>query len=131
MPRKAPQRKDVTIHAETAVAYFGAHARAMLYDPERPKVDPNELLKELGGRMTDPRRVNHNCPWCHKTLAWELFVAHLVPCVTKWYKVQDVTNRRFTGATLGPDLAIEASIDSSPPKLFVVRSGELPEIGEQ
>jgi hypothetical protein len=93
-----PERKDVTIHSESAVAYFSARGRSMLYDPDRPKVDPNQLYAELGS-MTDPRLVNHNCPICHKTMQWDLFVAHAEGCMRRWYHTLDVAHRKFRGAT--------------------------------
>lgn len=102
------ERRDVQVHSETAVAYFSASARNMLYDPERPAVDADQLMRELGG-MLDPRLVNHNCPVCHKTMRWELFVAHAEPCMRRWFKTLDVMHRSFPGAALErKDVAIGA-----------------------
>lgn len=63
-------------------------------DPDRPKLDPNELLNSLGGRMTDPHAMNHNCPFCHRTMGWDLFRAHMRDCQKRWRRP-----RSFTGAT--------------------------------
>lgn len=74
-----------------------------LLDPDKPLADPNVLLKEQGGRLDDPRTINHNCPICNRTLAYDLFVAHLKGprgCYAKWRKVKlDITKKKFTGAT--------------------------------
>ena len=56
----------------------------VMFDPERPNVTADDLLKELGGKMTDPSAMNHNCPFCHKTLQWALFNVHLEPCLNRW-----------------------------------------------
>lgn len=77
-------RQDVTVQTPPATAVVDA-LRGMLYDPDRPQLDPNDLLRELG-RVIDPDSMNHNCPFCGKTMSWQLFIAHLVPCVTKWDK---------------------------------------------
>lgn len=70
-----------------------------LMDPERPKADPNELLNLRRGEMVDPRRINHNCPICNRTMAWDLFKAHAEPCYRKWRKVKlDITRKVFRGA---------------------------------
>lgn len=108
------EQRDVTIPAVTAEAVFSARARSMIFDPERPGVDPDQLLSEIkrqGGGMVDPRALNHNCPFCQKTMSWDLFKAHLSPnapgggCLTRWFHTVDITNRRFTGAT--PVLEVE------------------------
>lgn len=91
--------RDVLIHAETARAFFTPQARWSLFDPERPKADPNELLKELGG-MVDPRTVNHNCPLCNRTMQWDLFQAHALLCVMRWGHMLDPTLKKFTGVDL-------------------------------
>lgn len=108
------ERKDVNIYAVPARAGvrapFPFSARglgeAVLFDPERPTVGPNELLKEQGG-MVDPRFINHNCPFCHKTMSWALFGAHMKDtkegpgCFRRWFHTMDVTKRRFPGASIG------------------------------
>lgn len=104
---------DVTIHAPTAVAYFRNAGRAMLFDPERPTVDPDQLLKELGG-MTDPRLVNHNCPVCHRTMRWELFTAHAEACMRRWFKTLDIIHRKFPGAAVDrKDVSVAAPAASA------------------
>lgn len=84
------QKRSVTINAATAVAQFPRFNRqnVFLMDPEKPKEDPNDLLNRVHhGQMLDPRSMNHNCPFCSKTMAWDLFVAHAEYCFKKWRKV--------------------------------------------
>lgn len=99
----APPKRSARIRAATARATFpGFHPQnVFLMDPEKPTVDANALLTERGGAMTDPRSMNHNCPFCRKTMAWELFQAHALACVTRWFKTMDVTKRKFAGG--GPN----------------------------
>ena len=74
----------------------------LLLDPEKPLANPNELLKLRRGRIADPRAINHNCPCCNRTMAWELFRAHALPCYRKWRKVKlNITHRTFQGG--GPN----------------------------
>ena len=70
-----------------------------LFDSDRPKEDPNDLLNRMGGRMTDPTAMNHGCPFCNRVMAWALFCSHMEYCFTKWRKTMSVTRRKFTGAT--------------------------------
>ena len=70
----------------------------LLLDPEAPLADPNELLAKQGGRLDDPRTMNHNCPSCGRTMTWDLFRAHALPCYRKWRRVKlDITKRVFQG----------------------------------
>lgn len=102
--RAASQRaRNVRVNGAVAKAEFpllSPHS-AVLLDPDKPTVDANVLLKERGGKMLDPALINHNCPFCKKTLAWDLFKAHMRPCVTRWFNTVDVTHRRFAGG--GPN----------------------------
>lgn len=104
------ERKDVRIQA--VVARMGVRAPRMtdivkdsvLFDPERPHMGPNELLKEIGD---DPTLLKFNCPFCHKDMTYALFVAHIPDtkagkgCTTRNWSTIDVTNRRFKGASIG------------------------------
>ena len=69
----------------------------VLMDPEDPKVDVNALYQARGGQMLDPKVMNFNCPLCKRTMAYELFVQHVEPCMKKWYKLTDPTLRNFAG----------------------------------
>lgn len=70
-----------------------------LYDPDKPMDNPDALLRARGGKLTDPRAVNHNCPICNRTMAWDLFQAHARPCYAKWRKVKlDISRKVFKGA---------------------------------
>ena len=83
-------RKSVVIHAAVARASFPRFDRANIFlmDPDKPKEDPNEMLaRTFKGKMLDPRAVNHNCPFCGKTMNWELFTTHAEACFRKWRKV--------------------------------------------
>lgn len=82
--------KSAYIHAESAVANFPKFNRqnVFLMDPDQPKEDPNDLLNRVhGGKMMDPKAMNHNCPFCNKTMAWDIFVAHAEYCFRRWRKV--------------------------------------------
>lgn len=100
--------RNVSIFAPTAVAFFDAKVRAdaFLFDPDRPHVGPNQLLKEMGN-MIDPRQMSHHCPFCDKTMSWELFGAHMKRskegpgCFQRWFNTMDVTHRKFSGASIG------------------------------
>lgn len=84
-----------------------------LFDPERPEEDPNALLNRMGGRLTDPNAMNHNCPMCNRTLSWLLFRAHLRPCYAKWRKVKlDITHRRFQGGSVADARTPEGTQDA-------------------
>lgn len=70
-----------------------------LMDPGLPKEDPNDMLKRMGGNMTDPHRMNHNCPICNKTMNWELFCNHAEACYRKWRSVKlNTKGRIYRGA---------------------------------
>lgn len=101
------QRKDVTIHAPTArgsLSMTQVVKDSILFDPERPHMGPNELLREIGN---DPTKLMFNCPFCHKDMNYDLFVAHIPNtvegkgCLTRNWGTVDVTNRRFSGASVG------------------------------
>src|SRR5688500_3615539 len=82
--------KTARIDAAVARATFPKFDRqnVFLYDPDKPREDPNDLLNRVHhGRMLDPRSMNHNCPFCNKTMAWDLFVAHGEDCFKRWRKV--------------------------------------------
>lgn len=86
----ATQKRSTTIHAETAAAVFPTFSRrnVFLMDPDQPKEDPNDLLNRVHhGQMLDPSAMNHNCPFCNKTMAWDLFTAHAEDCFKRWRKV--------------------------------------------
>lgn len=72
-----------------------------LLDPARPMKDPNDLARELAGRLTSDS-VMHNCPCCHQTLTWPEFAAHARDCLKRSFKTLDSGFRVFTGASL-PD----------------------------
>lgn len=93
-----PERRDVLILAPVASAVVSVP----IFDPERPRVDPNKLLRALGGKLTDPRKVSHNCPLCNETMRWELFEAHAPACIQRWGKTVDPIHRRYAGADLPP-----------------------------
>jgi len=83
-------KKFVRIEAATAQATFPKFnlSNVFLMDPDKPKEDPNDLLNRVHkGKMLDPRAMNHNCPFCNKTMAWDLFVAHAEDCFKRWRKV--------------------------------------------
>ena len=83
-------KRSVRINAATAVATFPRFDRSnmFLFDPDKPHEDPNDLLNRVHhGQMLDPRAMNHNCPFCNRTMAWDLFVAHAEGCFRKWRKV--------------------------------------------
>lgn len=110
------ERKDVRIQA--VAARIGVRAPAayrspsphelvrdsFLFDPERPHMGPNELAKEI---RDDPSLLQFNCPFCHKSMQYQIFVAHLNDtkegkgCLTRWFKTVDITKRRFPGASMG------------------------------
>lgn len=89
LPPKHPDRLDARIQNVAAKAYVNggipnlAEAFTVL-NPAQPQKDPDELLKEFKGNMRDPRAIDHNCPFCDKTMRWELFLAHLRPCIEKY-----------------------------------------------
>ncbi len=71
-----------------------------MFDPDRPHETANELAARMGGKLTDPNAMNHNCGYCHKTLSWPIFEAHVEDCYTQWRKVTLNTKHRiFKGAT--------------------------------
>lgn len=72
----------------------GYVSRGFLFDDERPEMSADDLLAERGGKIKDTD-VNHGCPFCHKPMAYDLFVAHLLPCVKK-----NRRPKRFAGVEL-------------------------------
>lgn len=71
-----------------------------LLDPDQPKADPNELLKLRKGELPNPADILHGCAYCHKTMPWDVFAAHFLPCARSWRRVRlDITRKTFTGAT--------------------------------
>ena len=94
--------RSTVVRAATAHATFPKFERSnvFLFDPDQPKEDPNDLLKRMGGRLTDPYAMNHNCPMCSVTMNWELFQVHMEACYRKWRKVKlNIERRTFAGAT--------------------------------
>lgn len=81
------------------VSFAGIAANAFIFDPERPLKEPNELLAEMGGRMTDPNTIDWNCPLCYQTMTWTLFAAHVRPCLKRNFHLLPIEHRKFTGAT--------------------------------
>ena len=76
-------------------------ANMFLFDPDRPKEDPNDMLNRMGSQMTNPYSMDHGCPYCGEVMCWELFCSHMEYCFTHNRKVVlDITKRKFTGATL-------------------------------
>lgn len=101
------ERKDVRIYAPTARGSLSMKqvvTDSVLFDPERPHMGPNELLREIGD---DPTKLQFNCPFCHETMGYDLFVAHIPTtregrgCLKRNWGTIDVTNRRFSGASIG------------------------------
>lgn len=88
--------QNANVLAPAAVAFH--RENIFLYDPDRPRVDPNDLYREMGNRLDDPAQMNHNCPMCHRTMAWEMFKAHAEACFVKWFHTMDATARKFAGA---------------------------------
>lgn len=72
---------------------------SVAFDPERPHVSPEQLLRERGGRMSDPDD-RHCCPCCNRVMTAPLFAAHLERCFRRNYHTIDVTHHVFRGATL-------------------------------
>ena len=109
-----------------AVARFGFPAfdrqNIFAFDPEQPHKSAEEIYQELGG-MNDPTQMDHNCPFCKRTMAWTLFKAHAEPCMRKWFKTLDITHRKFAGATP----AVSATIKGTPATADV----KAPAIGEE
>ena len=91
-------RRTAWIEGATAKASFPRFDRqnVFLMDPEQPKVDANQLLNQRGGRMLNPQDMNHNCPFCNRTMAWDLFMAHAEYCFKKWRKVAYRKHRVMT-----------------------------------
>lgn len=105
--------KSAIVHAATAEATFlkaFSRQNLALFDPERPREDPNDLLRRVHhGQMLDPRSMNHNCPFCNKTMAWDLFVAHAEPCFRRWRKVVYRQHRTIGTVVQAPPPKIEVA----------------------
>ncbi len=73
----------------------------LLFDPDKPQKDPNQLAAEQGG-LTDPNEIDWFCPGCDKTMSWEIFNAHGRACYIKYWKVAAGwrRHRSFQGATI-------------------------------
>jgi len=89
LPPKHPDRLDARIQNMAAAAYVRGGVPNLteaftVLDPAQPLKDPDELLKDLHGNMKDPSAIDHNCPFCDTTMRWELFLAHLRPCMEKY-----------------------------------------------
>ena len=95
-------RRDVDIHAPSIALHIGA-MDYQLFDPERPQLDPNDLLREFGGKVTDPRSINYNCPLCYQTMRYDLFVAHARPCFKRYGSLIDPTLKQYRGVSLDGD----------------------------
>jgi hypothetical protein len=103
-------RKDVSVYAVPARVGVRAPSvldivkAAVLFDPERPHMGPNELAREIDA---DPSLLQINCPLCHKSYEYELFIAHDPDtkegpgCRTRWFNTLDITKRKFAGASIG------------------------------
>ena len=97
-------KRDAVIHAAPAFAFTRAPVfdprNVFLFDPDEPHKSAEEIAREMGGKLTDPRTMNHNCPLCERTMTWELFRAHMGECYTRNRLVKlDITKRKFAGAT--------------------------------
>ena len=118
MPDQDEMRRDATIHAPAALAFTRAPVydsrNVFLFDPDEPHKSAEQVHKEMGGKMTDPYAVNHNCPFCNRTMAWDLFRTHMEDCYTRNRLVKlDITKRKFAGATPEPtrrDATIHAPV---------------------
>ena len=107
--------QSVRINAATAKATFPRFDRAnvFLMDPDKPREDPNDMLnRTFGGKMLDPHAVNHNCPFCGKTMNWELFTNHAEGCFRKWRKV--VRGQRVHAVPALPVMPVSATIQAMP-----------------
>lgn len=94
--------KSVQVNASVAKSFVNSFNRQniFLFDPDQPKEDPNELLNRVHhGKMLDPREMNHNCPFCNKTMAWDLFLAHAEDCFKRWRKVVYRSKRKIGTVT--------------------------------
>jgi hypothetical protein len=70
--------------------------RVAIFDPDRPTLTPDDLLKEMGG-MADPNAMNHKCPFCDREpMRWEIFSAHARECFLSY---QALHPRNFAGAS--------------------------------
>jgi hypothetical protein len=100
LPAQAAQEYEQHLIDDLAITGFRAQLFA-LFDPERPQEDPNDLLRRMGGRVTDPNAMNHHCPLCDTTYNWQLFKAHLRDCYRRNRKVRlDITRRVFAGGSV-------------------------------
>ncbi len=108
------EKRHVDIEGMIAEAFFHP-SRLVLMDPEDPTVDVNELYQGRKRQMIDPKLMSFNCPLCHKTMAYELFVAHAEPCMVKWYKTLDPTLRTFAGPQSSNIIGVSATADADAP----------------
>lgn len=109
----------VAIEGMVAEAFFNPKGM-ILMDPEDPTVDIEALYQARGRQMTDLKMMNINCPLCHKTLAYELFINHTGYCMIKRFKLTDPTLRNFAGPQssniigVPADAGAEASVKEVP-----------------
>ena len=101
-------KRDAVIHAVTADAFTRAPVfdprNIFLFDPDEPHKSAEEIHREMGGTMIDPRTINHNCPFCNRTMAWDLFRVHMEDCYIRNRLVKlDITKRKFAGASPEPE----------------------------
>ena len=110
------ERKDVNVYAVPArvgvraplpyrkLGLMDVIKESFLHDPERPHMGPNELWEEI---KDDPSGLLVGCHSCGKEMPVPLFLAHLwdnkegMGCIRKWHNTMDVTNRKFSGASMG------------------------------
>lgn len=113
------ERKDVNVYAVPAVMGvrapepFSAPRKvslmdvvkdAVLFDPERPTMGPNELWQEI---KDNPQSLMVGCHSCKKEMPVAVYLAHLwdtkegIGCISRYYNTMDITNRRFAGASIG------------------------------
>ena len=90
----------IEIRLRSMLTQAMASGEPVLFDPERPQLDPNALLRERGGRITDPASVNWNCPLCYKTMSYDLFVAHARGCFRRYGSLLDPTLKQYKGVSL-------------------------------
>ena len=113
------ERRSARIKAATAKATFPAFGSGNFFalDPEQPHETPDEIYQRMGARMMNPAEMDHNCPFCRRTMSWELFQAHAQGCMTRWFKTVDIVHRKFagTGPVSTTIKGVSAAADSSAP----------------
>lgn len=66
-------RRDVRISSVPAIAHIRGH---VLPDEARSIKELDDVTKQ----MRNPDEL-HNCPFCHETFTWPVFVAHARQCI--------------------------------------------------